>query len=554
MSFDDCIEVVALGGMGEFGMNMMAVRYRGQIIVIDAGVMFPRDELMGVDLVVPDFKYLSEHREEVRAVILTHGHEDHIGALPFLLREIEVPVYGTALTLGFARGRLAELRVLDRADLRSITPRCALDIGDMHVEFLSVTHSVADAVSIAITTPLGTIIHTGDFKFDQSPPDGLSSDYARLSALGEEGVLALFSDSTNSERPGYTPSESHVRRNLEQLFHSTEGKIILTCFASSSHRIQIILDLAREFDRKVVPVGRSMVQNLTVTRELGYINVPPDVLISAGEAQRLAPNQLILLCTGSQGEPVSALARLALGKHKDFTVEPGDAVIFSARAIPGNDIRISHVINHFCRRGARIHGDSQSMVHVSGHASQEELKMMLNLTRPKFFIPVHGEYRQLYNHALIAEETGVPWDRIMLAETGDIIGLTPDAMEIRGKAPVGRRLIDSGGIAELDEFVVKDRQRLSEDGVVLAVVPISKSTGMVEGAPELVSRGHIQEAGGADLLAEAREVILAAVEECTSEERIDSVVLSEKVRSELKRFFRKRTATRPMIVPVILEI
>jgi ribonuclease J len=554
MSHDDCIEVVALGGLGEFGMNTMAVRYRGHIVVIDAGVMFPRDELMGVDLVVPDFKYLAEHREEVRAVILTHGHEDHIGALPFLLREIEVPVYGTALTLGFVRGRLAEWQLLERADLRPVSPRDAIDIGEMRIEFLGVTHSIADAVSLAITTPLGTIIHTGDFKFDQSPPDGLASDYGRFSALGDDGVLALFSDSTNSERPGYTPSESHVRRSLEQLFHSTEGKIILACFASSTHRIQIILDLASEFGRKVVPVGRSMVQNLAVTRELGYVEVPPGVLISAGEAQRLAPNQLILMCTGSQGEPVSALARLALGKHKDFEVEPGDAVIFSARAIPGNDIRISHVINHFCRRGARIYGDNHSMVHVSGHASQEELKMMLNLTRPKFFVPVHGEYRQLYNHALIARETGVPWDNILLAETGDIIGLTPDKIELRGKAPVGRRLIDSGGIAEVDEFVVKDRQRLSEDGVVLAVVPISKSTGMMEGAPELVSRGHIEEAGGADLLAEARDVILAAVEECTREERVDSVVLSEKVRSALKRFYRKRTATRPMIVPVILEI
>jgi ribonuclease J len=554
MIYDDGIEIVALGGLGEFGMNMMAVRSGGRMIVIDAGVMFPRDELMGVDLVVPDIKHLLEHKEELGAIILTHGHEDHIGALPFVLREIDVPVYGTPLTLGFARGRLAEFHLLERADLRAVHPRGSLDVGDMHLEFLGVTHSVADAIGVAITTPAGTIIHTGDFKFDQSPPDGLYSDYARLSALGDEGVLALLSDSTNSERAGYTPSESHVRRNLEQIFHSSEGKIILTCFASSSHRIQIILDLACEFGRKVVPVGRSMVQNLTITRELGYVNVPSGVLISTAEAERLAPNQLILLCTGSQGEPVSALARLALGKHKDFEVEPGDAVIFSARSIPGNDTRISHVVNHFCRRGARIYNDSHSMVHVSGHASQEELKLMLNLTRPKFFIPVHGEYRQLYNHALIAESTGIPWENIMVAETGDLIGLTPEKMELRGKAPVGRRLIDSGGIAELDEFVVKDRQRLSEDGVVLAVVPISKSTGLVEGMPELVSRGHVQETGGTDLLAEARQPILDTVEGCSDEERVDSVVLSEMVRTELKRFFRKRTATRPMIVPVILEI
>jgi ribonuclease J len=550
----NCIEVVALGGLGEFGMNMMAIRYQGNIIVIDAGLMFPRDELLGVDLVIPDLKYLLERKEEVRAVILTHGHEDHIGALPFLLREIEVPVYGTPLTLGFARGRLAEQDVLDRADLRRIHPRDRVEIAGIHLEFVGVTHSIADAVGVALTTPLGTIVHTGDFKFDQSPPDQNLSDYTRLSALGDEGVLALFSDSTNSERPGYTPSESEVGRNLEQIFHATRGKIIVACFASSSHRIQIILDLAQEFGRKVVAVGRSMVQNVAISRELGYLIVPPDLLVTVQEGHDLPPEELVLLCTGSQGEPASAFSRLALGKHKDLTVEPSDAVVFSARSIPGNETRISHLINHFCRRGARIYDQGHGMVHVSGHASQEELKLMLNLIRPRFFIPIHGEYRQLYNHALVAEETGVPWKNILLAETGDIIALTPDLVEIRGRALVGRRLIDAGGLAELDELVVKDRQHLSEEGVVLAVVPINKSTGLVEGLPELVSRGHIQETGGLALMAEARQVILSTVEECSNEERVDSLVLSEMVRADLKRFFRKRTATRPMIVPVILEI
>ncbi|MBZ5498390.1 MAG: ribonuclease J [Acidobacteriia bacterium] len=548
------IEVVALGGLGEFGMNMMAIRYRGNILIIDAGLMFPRDELLGVDLVIPDLSYILERRDEVRAVVLTHGHEDHIGALPFLLREIAVPVYGTPLTLGFARGRLAEQEVLDRADLRSIQPRDTIEIAGMTLEFLGVTHSVADAVGVALTTPLGTIVHTGDFKFDQSPPDQQLSDYARLSSLGDQGVLALFSDSTNSERPGYTPSESHVRQNLEQIFHITPGKIIVACFASSSHRIQIILDLAQDFGRKVVPVGRSMVQNVAISRELGYLSVPPDLLLSTQEAQHLPPEELVLLSTGSQGEPVSALSRLALGKHKDYSVEADDAVIFSARAIPGNETRISHLINHFCRRGAKIYNENHSMVHVSGHASQEELKLMLNLIRPRFFVPIHGEYRQLFNHALIAEETGVPWEHILLAETGDIISLTPDAIGVQGRAPVGRRLIDAGSLAELDELVVKDRQHLSEEGVVLAVVPINKATGLIEGMPELVSRGHIQEAGGSALMAEARQVILSTVEECSNEERVDAVVLSEMVRADLKRFFRKRTATRPMIVPVILEI
>jgi ribonuclease J len=413
---------------------------------------------------------------------------------------------------------------------------------------------VADALGLAFTTPYGVIVHTGDFKFDQSPPDDRMSDYARLSYLGDRGVLALLSDSTNAERPGYTPSETLVRSTLEQIFHAAQRKIVIACFASSSHRIQIILNLAREFGRKVVPLGRSMVENVAICRDLGYLSIPSGTLSDAQEADSLRPEEIVLLSTGSQGEPASALARLALGKHKDFEIEPGDTVVFSARAIPGNETRISQLINHFCRRGATVHEQSRRMVHVSGHASQEELRLMLNLVRPRFFIPIHGEYRQLYNHAMIAEEAGVPRDRILLAETGDIIALTPDSMEVRGRAPVGRRLIDAGGAAELDELVVRDRQHLSEEGVVLAVVAIDKATGLIEGTPELVSRGHLQEDGGTLLMAEARQVVLNTVTASSMEERFDSLLLTEMVRADLKRFFRKRTATRPMIVPVILEI
>jgi ribonuclease J len=533
---------------------MMAYEYGDDLIVVDCGIMFPDPGMLGVDIVIPDITYLRQNQDRLRAIILTHGHEDHIGGLPYFLRDIQVPVYGTPLTLGFARERLREHRDLDPAELRSIRPRDVLDIADIHVEFLALTHSVADAVGVALTTPVGTIVHTGDFKFDQSPPDQNLSDYTRLSSLGDQGVLALFSDSTNSERPGYTPSESNVRSNLEQIFNSTRQKIIVSCFASGSHRIQIILDLAYEFGRRVVPIGRSMVQNIAISRELGYLNVPPDVLIDAQEGEALAPGEVVLLCSGSQGEPISALSRLALGKHKHFSVDAGDAVIFSARTIPGNEIRISHLVNHFCRRGARIYDESHGNVHVSGHASREELKLMLNLIRPRFFVPIHGEYRQLYNHALIAQEIGIPGESILLAETGDIMAFTPETCEIRGKAPVGRRFIDEGGIAEFDELVVRDRQHLSEEGVVLAVVPVNKSTGLVEGTPELVSRGHIQENEGSALLADARQVILATIDGCSNEERFDSVILTELVRADLKRFFRKRTATRPMIVPVILEI
>jgi ribonuclease J len=549
----DLIEVVPMGGLGEFGMNTMAIRHAGSIVVVDAGLMFPRDDLLGVDLVVPDFRYLLDHKDEVKAIVLTHGHEDHIGALPFLLEEIPAPVYGTALTVAFAQGRLAE-HGLDRVPIHRIQARDTLQVGAMHVEFLRVTHSIADSIGLAVTTDLGTLIHTGDFKFDQSPPDGKTADYSRFSYYGERGVLALFSDSTNSERPGYTPSENYVRRHLEQIFHTSRGRIIVTCFASSVHRIQIILDLAKEFRRRVLPVGRSMKENLAIASSMGYLSIPPGTMADPNDAHRLPASGIVLLATGSQGEPMAALSKLALDKHKSLKVEPDDSIIISARAIPGNESRISHLINHFCRRGAKVYDESRWAIHVSGHASQEELKLMLNLTRPRFFIPIHGEYRQLYHHSLVAQETGIPKDRILLAETGDILAFTADTAEIRGKAPVGRRLLDDGGLADLDEFVVRDRQHLSEEGIVLAVVAINKSTGELEGVPELVSRGHLDEKGVSAFLAEGRQVVVHTLKESTEEERADSLVLTEMIRADLKRFFRKRTGTRPMIVPLVLEI
>jgi ribonuclease J len=554
MTSSDMLEIVPLGGLGEFGMNTMSFRCGGDIVVVDAGLMFPRDDLLGVDMVVPDLRYLVEHRDEIRAVILTHGHEDHIGGLPYLLEELDVPVYGTALTLGFVRGRLEEHALLDRVALNCIQARDTLNFGNITIEFIGVTHSIADNVSLAITTPQGTIIHTGDFKFDQAPPDGKFSDYARFSHFGEQGVLALFSDSTNAERPGYTLSESFVRSQLEKVFHTSRRKIIMACFASSIHRIQIILELAAAFGRRVVPAGRRMKQNIAIAGDLDYLRFPQDILVDAQEASNLPDEEVLLLCTGSQGEPMAALAQLALGKHKTFAANEDDTVIISARTIPGNESRISHVINHFYRRGVRVFDDSRWAIHASGHASQEELKLMLNLTRPKFFIPIHGEYRQLYNHALIAMETGLPKERVLMVETGDIISLSSEAAHVTGKAPVGRRLIDEGGGAEVDEFVVQDRIRLSEEGVVLAVVAIDKASGQVQAVPDLVSRGHVAENEGESFLAEARQVVLKTLEECTEEERRDSLLLTESIRADLKRFFKKRTGTRPLIVPLIMEI
>jgi ribonuclease J len=550
----DQIQIIPLGGLGEFGMNMMAIRFGDDILAVDAGLMFPRDDLLGVDLVIPDFAYLIENKDKIRGVILTHGHEDHIGALPYLLKEIKVPVYATRLTLGFARGRLREQGVLEEELLNDIKPRDALDFGAIHVEILAMTHSIADSVGLAVTVPLGTIVFTGDFKLDASPPNSNPTDYARLSQLGEHGVLALFSDSTNSERPGFTASEIDVHRHIEQVFYASRKKIVVACFASSIHRIQIILDIAKDFGRRVIPIGRSMKENISIAADLGYLNLHPGVLADLSEAASVEDDKLVILSTGSQGEPMAALTRLAFGKHKDFEIREGDAVIISARVIPGNEWRVSRLVNHFCRRGARVYDESQSTLHVSGHASQEELKLMINLTRPKYFIPIHGEYRQLFAHSLLAREVGIPKDRIIMAETGDIIAFDAEKAGVAGTATVGRRLIDAGGIADLDEIVVRDRQHLSEEGVVLAVVAINKSTGRIESVPELVSRGHIQEVDAAEFLAEGKQIVISAVEACSDEEREDPLLLTQTIRSALKKYFRKRTGTRPMIVPVIVEI
>ena len=542
-----------MGGLGEFGMNMMAVGYGGDIIVVDAGLMFPRDDLLGVEFVIPDFAYLVENREKVRAIFLTHGHEDHIGALPYLLKDIPVPVYATPLTLGFAQGRLEENGILDEAELIDVEARDTWDFGELHVEIIHMTHSIADSIGVAITSPVGTIIMTGDYKLDSAPLDLRPTDYARLSHYGEQGVLALFGDSTNSERPGFTPSETNVRKNLETIFHAARCKIIVACFASSIHRIQIILDLARDFGKRVIVVGRSMKQNISIAADLGCLNIHPGVFADISETRSIPDEDMVVLSTGSQGEPLAALTKLAFGKQKGISVNEGDSVVISARVIPGNELRVSRLINVFCRRGARVYEENQD-THVSGHAGQEELKIMINLTMPRYFIPVHGEYRQLYAHALLAGETGIPKERILIAETGDIIHIGENHISVDGKASVGRRLIDAGGTAELDEDVIDDRQHLSEEGVVLAVVVVDKSTCEIKGAPELAIRGHVQVNEEVDYLAEARRVVVNTFEECTREERSDVGVLTENIRAALKRYFRKGAGTRPMIVPIVIDI
>jgi len=416
------------------------------------------------------------------------------------------------------------------------------------------THSIADSIGLAITSPAGTIIMTGDYKLDSSPIDQRPTDYARLSHYGEQGVLALFGDSTNSERPGFTPSESHVRKNLETIFHSARRKIIVACFASSIHRIQIVFDLARDFGKRVIVIGRSMKQNISIASDLGYLNILPGIIADASDARSIPDKELVILSTGSQGEPLAALTRLAFGRQKGISINEGDSVVISARVIPGNELRVSRLINLFCRHGARVYEESSRDMHVSGHASQEEMKIMLNLTMPRYFIPIHGEYRQLYAHALLAEETGITKERILIAETGDIIHLGKNGISVDGKATVGRRLIDAGGIAELDDEVIGDRHRLSEEGVVLAVIVVDKSTGSIKGLPELVIRGHVQGSEEIDFLAEARRVVVNTFEECTVQERADSGALTESIRAALKRYFRKGAGTRPMIIPIVIDI
>lgn len=550
----DELQVIPLGGLGEFGLNMMVYRCRDQIIVVDAGLMFPEDDLMGVDIVVPDISYLIEHRDEIMGYIITHGHEDHIGGLPFILPQCPAPVYATRLTLGLIGAKLKEHKLLEETELVEIGPREVLDLPPYQIEFIRVSHSMADTVSLAIRSPAGTVLHTGDFKFDQTPPDGEKPDFARLARHGEEGVLALFSDSTNSDRPGITPSELILRPSFDNFFHQARGKVFVSCFASSTHRVQLTIDMAHRNGRKLVLLGRSMVGNAQIGQRLGFLRVPPDVLIDEEECAAYPPDQIAVLATGSQGEPRAGLARLALGNHRHLKVEKGDTVIISARVIPGNERMIANMVNHLCHHGATVYTDSYPGVHVSGHASSEELKMMINLTRPKHMVPIHGEISQLHAHADLAHDVGVPQENILVAQTGDIISFCEGQAEIAGRVSVGRRYIDEDYYGEVDQVVVRERRHLSEDGFVMAVVAINKGTGEMEGAPEIITRGYVLDEHFEMIRDEALESITQEVESSNFQERTDPAILKDKIRKRLKKLLFKRHQKKPMIVPVIVEI
>jgi ribonuclease J len=546
------LQIIPLGGLGEFGMNCLAVRWEDDIIVIDAGLMFPETELLGVDIVVPDISYLIENKQHVRAILLTHGHEDHIGGLPWILSELKVPVYATEFTLAYVEGKLEEHQLLDETELIEITPREKFTIGPFTIEPIRVTHSLVDCVALAVDTPAGVIIHTGDFKIDLAPLDDKAFDMHTFAEYGRRGVLALLQDSTNVERSGYTPSERAVIPRLDEVFSRTKKKLFFSCFSSSIYRIRIALELARAHGRKVAVLGRSMMESTEIAQDLGYIDIPPGLVINPGQLRDYTPEQLMILISGTQGEPMSALSRAAVDNHKHARIDAGDTVVLSSRIIPGNEKNIHRVIDHLSRREANVICDdgSNGLIHVSGHGSQDELRLLINLVRPKFFIPVHGDYRFLRKHAQIAMETGAVEHAIVI-EDGDVLELDKDDARKRDKVTAGRILIDSGSsIDVVEDLVIRDRRILSEDGVVLAVLAINKRTGKVERPPEVIMRGF----GGADITDQARETVLKTLDGLSSEQKSDYGMVNEKVRVELKRLIQKSTGRRPMIMPVILEI
>ncbi len=538
-------------------MNSMALRYGDDLIVIDAGMMFPDAELLGVDIVTPDFTYLEQNQEHVRAVILTHGHEDHIGAVPFLLSQINRPVYGTEFTLALVRRRLEEHDIAKEADLRAVKPGQRIEIGPFAIEFIHVTHSIVSAVALAITTPLGVVIHTGDFKVDPTPTDNLLFDLHTFADYGKRGVLLLMSDSTNVDRPGYTESERAVAPRMEDLFTRAERRLVISCFSSSIHRLQMILDLAAEYGRKVAFLGRSMLNVTEIAHDLGLLHIPDGILLRPQDIMTAAPSKTCVVISGTQGEPMSALSRVAVDNHKNLSIEAGDTVALSARIIPGNEKAIYRMINHLARRRAEVvYGTMNPPVHVSGHGSAEELKLILNLVRPKYFVPVHGEYRQLAKHAALAQHLRYAGlEDCFIMETGETLEIDRYGARKGERVPVGRVCIDSGSVDEVvEDIIIRDRRHLSEDGFVLPIIAINKHTGRSETLPEIVSRGFVALDEGSELLLSARQVVARTLESSTAEERGDWGVMQEKIRADLKRFLIKQTSRRPLIVPVILEV
>lgn len=547
------LNIIPLGGLGEVGKNMTAFRYGNDIILIDAGLMFPEDDMLGIDLVIPDITYLVENQDKLKGIFLTHGHEDHIGALPYILRQLDVPVYGTALTLGILEGRLKEAGV-STASLNVIKSGDRVRAGSFKLEFMRVNHSIPDAIGMAIHTPVGLLIHTGDFKIDQTPVDGQVMELNRFAEYGDKGVLLLMADSTNAERPGYTQSEKFVGETFDNEFRYARNRIIVATFSSNVHRIQQIFDAAVKYKRKVAVMGRSMVNVVSISLEMGYLKVPDGVLIDIDEIRNYTNDKVVVVCTGSQGEPMSALTRMSMGDNRKVQIVPGDTVIISATPIPGNEKLVSNTINHLYMLGAEVIYEKANGVHVSGHASQEELKIMHNLVRPKFFMPVHGEYRHLMKHAKIAESLGMDKKNILLTENGSVVELTKDKIAVTGKVTSGIVLIDGLGVGDVGNIVLRDRRQLSQDGIMIVVLGIDKANNEITAGPDIVSRGFVYVREAEILMDEAKERVQAALDKCEENNSREWSAIKSAIRDALGRFLFEKTRRRPMILPIILEV
>ena len=547
------LQIIPLGGLGEIGKNMTVIRVDDEILVIDSGLMFPEEDMLGIDLVIPDISYLLENRDKIKAIVLTHGHEDHIGALPYVLKQIHVPVYGTRLTLGILEGRLKENGV-DSGSLHSVMQGDIINVRCFSVGFIRVNHSIPDAVGLSIKTPVGMIVHTGDFKLDYTPIDGKMTDFRRFSDLGNKGVLVMMADSTNSERSGHTPSERTVGAAFDKAFHNARGRIIVATFSSNVHRIQQVIDTAVRYKRRVAVLGRSMVNVVNISLELGYIQAPEGTIIDIDEINNFRSEQLVIVTTGSQGEPMSALTRMAMSDHRKVSIVPGDTVIISATPIPGNEKMVSKTIDNLMRLGANVVYGRDKGVHVSGHASQEELKLMHNLVRPKFFIPVHGEYHHLVQHAKLAQELGMPKDHIFLGENGQIFEFTRDKGVMAGKVTAGMVMVDGLGVGDVGNIVLRDRRQLSQDGILIVVVTMDKASNRVVSGPDIVSRGFVYVRESEALMDEARARVEQALERCEDENVKEWAAIKSNVRDALGRYLFEKTRRRPMILPIIMEI
>ncbi|MGQ9600445.1 MAG: ribonuclease J [Anaerolineae bacterium] len=543
------LRIIPLGGVGQIGKNMMVLEYDQQLLIIDCGLMFPESDMLGIDIVIPDMSYVFERRDRVRAIIITHGHEDHIGGLPYLIQQVKAPIYATRLTRGLIEVRLKEFHLLNGVQLHTVSPRDVLDLSPFTVEFFRVCHSIPDGVGLGITTPVGLVVHSGDFKFDQTPVDGRLTDFAKLAELGGRGVLVLLSDSTNAETDGQTPSERVVGEVLEQIFARARGRIIVATFASNISRIQQVVTIARKYGRQIGIVGRSMIEYAKRAAELGYLDLMPDEMLSSQQINSLPPHKVAIVCTGSQGEPTSALVRMALGEHRLVNIRRGDSVVVSSTPIPGNEELVNRTVNNLFRAGADVYYYERAKVHVSGHASREEHKLMLNLTRPQFFVPIHGEYRHLVHHARTAEEVGVPNENIFVVESGQVLEFGPDWGRINGQVAQGHVLVDGLGVGDVGNVVLRDRHLLSRDGFVVVVVAVDADSGEVLEGPDIITRGfvYIREAG--DLIEEATHQVLEALTYGGPR-----AAVSGKIKDTLAKFFYDQTGRRPMILPVVMEV